>query len=91
MLYEVITVIVHITVWMAKDALTVPVAALFRQGHPAVWFDVRRVMRTDSLFGKATPAIEALRTLSQQELAPLLAEHIVITQGFIGANRNNFV
>jgi len=59
---------------------------LTQQGHKASWFDVRRVMRTDSQFGKATPAIEALRTLSQQELAPLLAEHIVITQGFIGAN-----
>ncbi|MGL4753384.1 MAG: lysine-sensitive aspartokinase 3, partial [Aeromonadaceae bacterium] len=60
---------------------------LMRQrGHDAVWFDVRKVMRTDSRFGKATPAIEALRTLSQQELAPLVANHYVITQGFIGAN-----
>lgn len=60
---------------------------LMRQrGHDAVWFDVRKVMRTDSRFGKATPAIEALRTLSQQELAPLVANLYVITQGFIGAN-----
>ena len=57
-----------------------------QQGHKSVWFDVRKVMRTDSRFGKATPAIEALRTLAQQEMAPLLADHFVITQGFIGAN-----
>ena len=57
-----------------------------QQGHSSVWFDVRKVMRTDSRFGKATPAIEALRSLAQQELAPLLADHYVITQGFIGAN-----
>ena len=57
-----------------------------QQGHPSVWFDVRKVMRTDSRFGKATPAIEALRALAQQEMAPLLADHYVITQGFIGAN-----
>ena len=58
-----------------------------QKGYPAVWFDVRKVMRTDSRFGKATPAIEALRALAQQEMAPLLAaDHFIITQGFIGSN-----
>jgi len=59
---------------------------LNQEGHKAVWLDVRRVMRTDSRFGKATPAIEAIRHLSQQELAPLMKDAIVVTQGFIGAN-----
>lgn len=57
-----------------------------QRGHQAVWFDVRKVMRTDSRFGKATPAIEALRALAEKELAPLLADQYVITQGFIGSN-----
>jgi aspartate kinase len=43
-------------------------------------------MRTDSRFGRATPAIEAIHNLAQQEMAGLLKDHIVITQGFIGAN-----
>lgn len=55
-------------------------------GHKAVWFDVRKVLRTDSRFGRATPAIEAIHNLAQQEMAGLLKDHIVITQGFIGAN-----
>lgn len=55
-------------------------------GHTAVWFDVRKIMRTDSRFGRATPAIEAIQNLAQQEMAPLLKDAIVITQGFIGAN-----
>ncbi|WP_024871032.1 lysine-sensitive aspartokinase 3 [Tolumonas lignilytica] len=55
-------------------------------GHKAVWFDVRKIMRTDSRFGRATPAIEAIHNLAQQEMAALLKDHIVITQGFIGAN-----
>jgi aspartate kinase len=55
-------------------------------GHPAIWFDVRKVMRTDSRFGRATPAIEAIRNLAQNDMLPLQTDHIVITQGFIGAN-----
>jgi HlyD family secretion protein len=34
-------VIVHVTVWRSADALTVPVAALFRQGEAWVVFAVR--------------------------------------------------
>ena len=41
-------------------------------GHKAVWFDVRKIMRTDSRFGRATPAIEAIHNLAQQDMAPLL-------------------
>jgi aspartate kinase len=51
----------------------------------AQWFDVRKVMRTSDRFGRAEPDVEALAELTNQQLAPRLAEGIVITQGFIGS------
>ncbi|WP_025758998.1 lysine-sensitive aspartokinase 3 [Enterobacter sichuanensis] len=52
---------------------------------PAQWFDVRKVMRTSDRFGRAEPDVEALAELTTQQLAPRLADGIVITQGFIGS------
>ncbi|QSW35724.1 lysine-sensitive aspartokinase 3 [Leclercia pneumoniae] len=51
----------------------------------AQWFDVRKVMRTNDRFGRAEPDIAALAELTAQQLAPRLAEGMVITQGFIGS------
>ncbi|MDY1038492.1 lysine-sensitive aspartokinase 3 [Enterobacteriaceae bacterium RIT714] len=51
----------------------------------AQWFDVRKVMRTSDRFGRAEPDVATLSELAQQQLAPRLAEGIVITQGFIGS------
>ncbi|MCI1900812.1 MAG: lysine-sensitive aspartokinase 3 [Enterobacter sp.] len=51
----------------------------------AQWFDVRKVMRTSDRFGRAEPEVDALSELATQQLAPRLAEGIVITQGFIGS------
>ncbi|HIH9360219.1 TPA: lysine-sensitive aspartokinase 3 [Enterobacter ludwigii] len=51
----------------------------------AQWFDVRKVMRTSDRFGRAKPDVEMLAELTQQQLAPRLAEGMVITQGFIGS------
>ncbi|HID8744194.1 TPA: lysine-sensitive aspartokinase 3 [Enterobacter mori] len=51
----------------------------------AQWFDVRKVMRTSDRFGRAEPDVEALAELTNQQLAPRLAEGMVITQGFIGS------
>lgn len=52
---------------------------------PAQWFDVRKVMRTSDRFGRAEPDVAALAELCSQQLAPRLAEGLVITQGFIGS------
>ncbi|MEB5750502.1 lysine-sensitive aspartokinase 3 [Leclercia adecarboxylata] len=49
------------------------------------WFDVRKVLRTSDRFGRAEPDVEAIAELTTQQLAPRLAEGIVITQGFIGS------
>ncbi|MEG5465628.1 lysine-sensitive aspartokinase 3 [Enterobacter chuandaensis] len=51
----------------------------------AQWFDVRKVMRTSDRFGRAEPNVEMLAELTNQQLAPRLAEGMVITQGFIGS------
>jgi aspartate kinase len=57
---------------------------LIEQDVQAVDFDVRQVMKTNSLYGKAVVDIEQLKYWSQQLLLPLLASNIVVTQGFIG-------
>ncbi|HIF9184623.1 TPA: lysine-sensitive aspartokinase 3 [Photobacterium damselae] len=59
-------------------------------GMPAVRFDVRDVMRTNSHFGQAEPNLEAIQTLSAQYLFPLLKDQVVVTQGFIGADNHNY-
>ena len=54
--------------------------------NPAINFDVRKVLRTDSEFGAATPEPEAIASLSTALLAPELETAIVVTQGFVGAD-----
>lgn len=49
-----------------------------------VAFDVRNVMQTNSLYGKAVVDIEALATNCAQSLTPILTEQVIVTQGFIG-------
>lgn len=51
----------------------------------AEWFDVRKVMRTDNHFGRATPHSAALSELAQTLLKPRLQTALVVTQGFIGS------
>lgn len=53
-------------------------------GLPGIQFDVRQVMKTNSAYGQANVDIEQLKQASQAVLQPLLQEHIVVTQGFIG-------
>jgi aspartate kinase len=49
-------------------------------------FDVRKVLRTDNHHGKARPDNFAIQTLCQTELLPLLEAHVMVTQGFVGAD-----
>ncbi|ANI30361.1 aspartate kinase [Yersinia entomophaga] len=59
---------------------------IIRQRDVAVeWFDVRKVMRTNDRFGRAEPDTQALAELARAQLAPRLAEAIIVTQGFIGS------
>jgi aspartate kinase len=55
-------------------------------GVPAKPFDVRQVMRTNSLFGKAVVDLELLKENTSTMLKPALNETVVVSQGFIGQN-----
>ncbi|MBV2131051.1 lysine-sensitive aspartokinase 3 [Arsukibacterium indicum] len=64
-------------------------SALFSQvlaerGAAAHCFDIRRVMRTDSRFGRAEPQVKQIAQLAEVHLKPLLSEQRIVTQGFIG-------
>ncbi|MCL2912544.1 lysine-sensitive aspartokinase 3 [Shewanella corallii] len=63
-------------------------AVLREQGARATSFDVRKVMRTDSHFGRAEPQIAQIETLVANALVPLLQDSLVVTQGFIGADEH---
>lgn len=53
-------------------------------GLPGLCFDARQVMQTNSLYGKAVVDINALAQNCEQTLTPLLSDHVLVTQGFIG-------
>lgn len=58
---------------------------LLQQTHPSTqWFDVRQVMVTDDQFGQAQVDQVQLQQRVQQQLVPLFAKGVVVTQGFIG-------
>lgn len=56
------------------------------RGIEVVRFDIRDILRTDDNYGKAEPQIEEIKSLAQEKLTPLCQQHIVVTQGFIGAD-----
>ena len=59
---------------------------LRERGVSAVRFDIREVLRTNDAYGKAEPQLEQISELAQEKLIPLCQEHVIITQGFIGAD-----
>ncbi|MEJ5071803.1 lysine-sensitive aspartokinase 3 [Enterobacter ludwigii] len=54
----------------------------------AEWFDARKVIRTNNLYGCAEPHLSQLETLADTHLRPRLEQAIVVTQGFIGSDEN---
>ncbi len=53
-------------------------------GVASEYFDVREVMQTNSLYGKAVVDIEALKVNCLSHLQIKLANKVIVTQGFIG-------
>ncbi|MGJ8693136.1 MAG: lysine-sensitive aspartokinase 3 [Thalassotalea sp.] len=47
-------------------------------------FDVRQVMKTNSLYGAAAVDLDQVRAQAQTVLKPLLTNKVIVTQGFIG-------
>jgi len=53
------------------------------------WFDVKQVMKTDNHYIKALPEFEQIDKKTEALLVPALKENrIVVTQGFLGSNKN---
>lgn len=62
-------------------------AAFLDEMEPGTqWFDARDVITTDGSHGNAEPDIEAIEKKATEKLAPRIASHKVVTQGFIGAS-----
>lgn len=59
---------------------------LNQSGVPAQNFDVRKVMRTDSQFGQAIPQLEQIAFHAQKLMETELEAHVLVTQGFVGAD-----
>lgn len=59
---------------------------LRERGMDAIRFDIREVLRTDDHYGRAEPQLEQIQQLAQGKLTPLCLQHVVVTQGFIGAD-----
>ncbi len=53
-------------------------------GH---YFDVRQVMKTDDLYGKAQVDLAQLAINAQALLLPKLVDQVIVTQGFIGSDQ----
>ncbi|MFA0566657.1 lysine-sensitive aspartokinase 3 [Vibrio gallaecicus] len=60
---------------------------LCERGTQAVRFDIREVLRTTNAFGKAEPLLDEISSLAKEKLIPLCHSQVVVTQGFIGADR----
>lgn len=63
-------------------------AVINEMGNQAINFDVRKVLRTDSEFGAASPEPETIAALSTALLMPEANNAIVVTQGFVGADEH---
>jgi len=59
-------------------------------GLDGEYFDVRQVMKTNSLYGKAVVDIEQLKSNAQALLLPKLKKQVIVTQGFIGQDDNEY-
>ena len=53
-------------------------------GLNGAYFDVKQVMKTNSLYGKAVVDIEQLKVACNEVLVEKLADQVLVTQGFIG-------
>lgn len=62
---------------------------LIHDGLPVQWVDAREYIRTDATYreGKVDWSETEKRI---QTLAPILSDHIIVTQGFIGGNPDGF-
>lgn len=65
-------------------------AYLGTQQNNVKWVDARNFVHTDNTYREGLVNWEKTETEVQKKLVPLLENHIVITQGFIGSTSENF-
>jgi aspartate kinase len=61
---------------------------LNQRGVKAQNFDVRKVLKTDNVFGQAAPQLELIALCAKQLMMPELASSVLVTQGFIGSDEH---
>lgn len=59
---------------------------LKQYGVNAENFDIRKVLKTDSKFGEAIPDLAQIQSDAMQLMLPELANSVLVTQGFVGAD-----
>ena len=67
------------------------IAQIFtRSGINAEYFNVQQIMKTNSDFGQAKPVLSELEKAVETHVLPLLTEgHVLVMEGFIGADPQN--
>src|SRR4030042_1109349 len=65
-------------------------SAYLKKIYPkSIWFDARKVLRTNNQFGSAIPDMKKIPELCKEKLLPaFLKNRFVITQGFIGSTED---
>ncbi|NQZ21924.1 MAG: lysine-sensitive aspartokinase 3 [Colwellia sp.] len=59
-------------------------------GVNGVMLDVREVMKTNSLYGKAVVDLKQLQKNCAQYFAPQLIDKVIVTQGFVGQDEQGY-
>lgn len=76
----------HLVAYGERMSTHILAQILRERGVSAVRFDIRKIMRTDSNYGKAEAELDTIAALAKEQLVPLCRDHVVVTQGFIGAD-----
>ncbi len=78
----------HIVAYGERMSTHLLTQIMLEKGLNAVRFDIREVMKTNDSYGKASPDLNTVSVCAKEKLAPLCQNHVVITQGFIGSDKD---
>ncbi|MFC3559158.1 aspartate kinase [Pedobacter jamesrossensis] len=65
-------------------------AWLNETNNKALWVDARNYIQTDNTYREGKVDWDKTNQIIQKDLAPLIAENIIVTQGFIGGTSENY-
>ena len=65
-------------------------AWLNETGNKTLWADARNYIKTDNTYREGKVDWDRTNVIIQKELKPLLAQNIIVTQGFIGGTSENY-